>query len=102
MTRDWRLVAELAPMLRDRRKLDIDANSWLVFGSTPPMRVCDAAMEAIYTILDGKADYSGLRSWHDTEAVRRNRDELIEKLKARLSRMPEVARMRSALRDHQD
>ena len=91
MTRDRRLVAVLAPFLQDRRKLETLPVAQRLFlgGPQAAPRICDAAMDAILVILDGKTEHPDLGG--DPEKILQQRDGLIKELEERLASLPEFA-----------
>lgn len=93
MTGDRSAVGLLKPALRDRRAYQELKHMALAFDMPlPPLRVCDSALAAILTILDGDpensyraADLRGLHSGRDTKALNAIRDRLIADLERRLA-----------------
>jgi hypothetical protein len=94
-SRDRTLIPKIAPHLDDStRILDPRFLATAGFGSLPPLRVCDAALEAIMTLLDEdvhvvyrqrvKPDGKGLDALET--AFNTARDQMIDDLKARLKR----------------
>jgi len=93
-TRDRALVPIFAAHLDDRTKVvDPRTGSALRLGPLPPMRVCDAALEAIMTVLDD--DFAAYRRRFNTGLVSIDeqekdcdavRDQAIVELKSRLSK----------------
>jgi hypothetical protein len=88
LTGDKSLVANLQPALDDVRSCaQLEHVAW---GMLPrPTRVCDAALNAILTLLDGgiEAAYqdAGLSSWSRGVALDKARDGMIAELKKRLN-----------------
>lgn len=92
MTRDRRVITDLIPLLEDRRSLSAQDHRHAFGGAvSAPERVCDAAMSAICTVLGEKVENAHGQRVPDPEAVTRQRDELIAKLRSRLSQIPEFA-----------
>jgi hypothetical protein len=93
MTGDRTLVASLRPLLDDRRVFRKSREAVSAIMTRPAtLRVCDCALDAILTLLDGNADepyakagLSGFKSWLDDAKVSEFRDKMIADLKRRLA-----------------
>jgi hypothetical protein len=90
LTGDKGAVADLKPALDDTRNYaKLEHMAFIPGMRSPPTRVCDAALDAILTILDGGPDdayrKAGLIGVRDSAAAAKIRDEMIAELKKRLS-----------------
>lgn len=94
-SRDRALISKFAPYLDDRTKvLDPRLLASLRLGSLPPLRVCDAALEAIMMVLDddvGKVYRKHIKlEFKDVDVLENEfnsvRDQMIADLKTRLAK----------------